>query len=77
MTESKMDVDFVLVLLMILTIFFLYFNSCNYSYFGSGPSIFLEEGYGEGTYYDNMRLEPIYREIKLKTIYDKDEKDEK
>ncbi len=77
MEENKIDLDFILVLLIIFTIFFLYFNSCNYSYFGSGPSIFLEEGYGDGAYYDNRRLEPLYREIRLKTIYDKDEDDTK
>ncbi len=71
---QKINTDFLLVLLILLTILFLFFNSCNYSHFGSGPSIFLEEGYGEGTYYDNIRLEPLYREIKFKTIYDDEKK---
>lgn len=38
---------------------------------GSGPEIFNPEGYGEmGTYYDNNNIEPVYREIRIPTIFD-------
>lgn len=71
MEQKKLNSDYLIVLFIILTIFLLYFNTHNYSHFGSGPSIFLEEGYGDkGQYYDNARLEPLYREISFKTIYD-------
>lgn len=40
-------------------------------YMGSGPEIFNPEGYGEmGTYYDNNNIEPVYREIRIPTIFD-------
>ena len=58
-----------IITFLLFIIYILFVNSCN-EYFGSGPEIFGPTKFMEGTYYDNINLEPVYRENKLPTIYD-------
>ena len=58
-------------IIVLLVLYLIFNNSCRSNeYFGSGPAIFLPDGYGEGAYSDNIKLEPVYRENTLPTIYD-------
>lgn len=66
-----MNEEYILVLLVLIIIFLLYSNSNTFEYMNSSPFMFLPEGYGEhGQYYDNIDIEPVYRTIKVPTIFD-------
>ncbi len=46
------------------------FRAPPHEYFGSGPEIFLEEGYGSTAITDNNYLAPVYTQFNLPTIFD-------
>lgn len=61
--------NYLVVILFFLILILISDNSC-IEPFGSGPIMFIPEGYGEKVYYDNDNLEPLYRTSLMPTIYD-------
>lgn len=60
-----------IVVLLVIIIYMVYVNSNVYEYMDASPYMYIPEGYGEhGQYYDNVELTPVYRTIKVPTIFD-------
>ncbi len=55
-----MIINIMLEFLLLILIFLIAFNSCNKSYFGSGPEIFDPYLNGEPTFLNPEKLEPVY-----------------
>lgn len=63
---------FTVIAIIILLLYIILYNINSKENFGSGPTIFLPENYGEhGMYYDNINLEPEYEDFLMPTFYDK------
>lgn len=67
-----MHKEYILLCTIILILFLLQRNANFKECMGTGPAMFIEEGYGEsGQYTDNINLEPVYRKINIPTIYNR------
>jgi hypothetical protein len=66
-----MQEEYFLLLLLLLVLYLIYSNSNVYEYMTADTYTFTPEGYGErGQYYYNIDVAPVYRTIKIPTIFD-------
>ncbi len=68
------SITIIFTFISITFILLIYNAACSnnmFEYMGSGPEIFIEDNHGEkGIYYDNIKIEPVYRYIDPQTIFD-------